>query len=71
MNSDAADSKAAVQLVLASQQEASKILSAAFGSESAGTTMPKGNLVHWFMIPITILSMLIYYMTNVIDKDQY
>lgn len=44
MNSDAADSKAAVQLVLASQQEASKILSAAFGSESAGTTMPKGNL---------------------------
>ncbi|XP_074589313.1 protein TIFY 6b-like isoform X2 [Curcuma longa] len=41
MNSDAADSKAAVQLVPASQQEASKTSSAACGSETAGTTMPK------------------------------
>lgn len=71
MNSDAADSKAAVQLVPASQQEASKTSSAACGSETAGTTMPKGNPVHRFMIPITILGILIYYMTNVINRDQH
>ncbi|XP_042457205.1 protein TIFY 6b-like isoform X1 [Zingiber officinale] len=41
MNNDAADSKGAVQLVPASQQEAFKTLSAAFSSETAGTTLPK------------------------------
>lgn len=64
MNSNAADSKAAFQLVPANQQGAATTSSAVFSLETAETNIPKGN-------SSKILSSFNYYIMNVISRDHF